>query len=418
MYKAVCGFLWLVLLQQAAAERPHSFLFECEQALAQQGFENLSLAAAGDDTLYVDYENRVFRNEVTAAGVALAALNEKLVDVKVVALTPRNRDLAICTIYVPLSAYREFISGGLEARALADALVIDKGHGALSTAQWTSRAESSFGRVDVTVRPGVAFQLGNYDDRLKINVNLLPELSTTLWRGGRLLVQALAPLHDEIGLYTDEVRLSRAVLNQWLRLPGDGFASFSTGGFHPDRYGAAAECGYYFFDRHVHLGAAAEYSGFLLYQDKKWNYSPLGRWTYRAQGKYIFSQIDLIVGVQYAEYLHEDHGWQIEATRIWGDAEIGVYGAKTNIDRFGGVRLKIPLPPKRSSRPARLRVVSPGTLQLGYQATNEVYTIGGPVETGVTISTGQDLADLPKRLLPGYIRNNLGLWKKAAGYLR
>jgi len=418
MNKAVCGFLCLFLLRAAVAQQPSSLLLECEQALVHQGFENISLAAAGEDTLYVDYENRVFRNEVTAAGVVLAALNEKLANVEVVALTPRNRDLAICTIYVPLSAYREFISGGLEARALAEALVMDKGHGALSTAQQTSRAESSFGRVDVTVRPGVAFQLGNYDDRLKINLNLLPELSATLWRGGRLLVQALVPLHDEIGLYTNEVRLSRAVLNQWLRLPGDGFASVSVGGFYPDRYGAAAECGYYFFDRHVHLGAAAEYSGFLLYQDKKWNYSDPGRWTYRTHAKYIFSRIDLIVGVQYAEYLHEDHGGQLDATRIWGDAEVGVYGAKTNVDRFGGVRLKIPLPPKRSSRPARLRVTSPGYLQLGYQATNEVYTIGGPVETGVTVSTGHDLMDLPKRLLPGYIRNNLGLWKKATGYLR
>lgn len=418
MHKAVYGFLWLFLLQAAVAQQPRSLLLECEQALVRQGFENLSLAAAGEDTVYVDYENRVFRNEVTAAGVVLAALSEKLTDVDVLVLTPRNRDLAICTIYVPLSSYREFISGGLEAGALADALVIDKGRRAAAASERTSRVESSFGRVDVTVRPGVSFQLGNYDDRLKINLNLLPELSTTLWRGGRLLAQALVPLHDEIGLYTDEVRLSRAVLNQWLRLPGDGFASFSAGGFHPDRYGAAAECGYYFFDRHVHLGAAAEYSGFLMYQNKKWNYSDPGRWTYRAHGHYLFSQVDVIVGLQYAEYLHEDHGWQIEATRIWGDAEIGVYGAKTNIDRFGGVRLKIPLPPKRSSRPARVRVVSPGYLQLGYQATNEVYTIGGPVETGVTISTGHEWMDLPKRMLPGYIRNNLGLWKKAADYLR
>ena len=418
MQNVIGWFFVLWALPATSAQVTEALLLDCQSTLVRQGFENVRVGAAGPETLFVDYENRVFRNEVTAAGVVLASLDTTLAEIDVLALTPKHRDLPICTIFVPLQRYREFIAGRLDADALAEALTIEKGHDPSNKTQMTKQTASSLRRFDVTIRPATAFQLGNYDDRLKISLSLMPEISTTLWRGGRLLAQAIIPLHDEIGVYTDEVRLGRLALSQWLQLPGDGFAALSIGGFSPDRYGVAGEFNQFLFHRHIKLGAAAEYSGFLLRQNDYWNYSDLDRFTWRGFCNYIFTPIDLVVGLQYAEFLMEDHGWQFEITRLYRDAEVAVYAAKTNVDKFGGVRLKIPLPPRRSARPGRIRLISPGYYQLGYQATNEVYTVAEPVATGITISTGNELAALPKLLFPGYIRNNLSLWKAAAAFLR
>jgi hypothetical protein len=406
--------LFLVWAGSGFAEISDASIAECQAVLQQQGFENLAVIAQGPDTLLVMYENRIFRNDMTAAGVVLACLQEKLANVTVLQLTPQQRAIPVCSIFIPLADYREFMAGRLDEKAFAASLHISSAE----RLPVTTKSASSFGRVDVTVRPGIAFQLGNYDDRFKINLNLQPELSTTLWRGGRVLAQAIVPVYDEMGIYTNEARLGRFTVSQWQRLPGDGIVSLSAGIFKPDRWGIAGEGAWFLFNRHVCVGAAAEYTGFLLYQNDYWHYSDWSRWTWRSYGRYYLSRLDLMISMQYADYLMQDHGWQFEATRVFRDAEIGVFMARTDQDRFGGVNLRIPLFPVRSSRPARVRVVSPGYMAMGYQATNKVYTTGAPLSTGVLVSSGNELLDFARRLLPSYIRNNLSLWKRAGKYIR
>ncbi len=410
----MAAMLLLAGFSASQAEIPDSLLSACQSVLQQHGFENLAISAIGQDTVSLGYENRIYRNDMTAAGVVLACVQAQLAHIEVLQLIPQQRGIPVCTIIVSLPGYRQYIAGELDEKAFSASLRITSA----AHLPFHVRSASSFGRMDITVRPGLAFQLGNYDDRFKINFNIQPELSTTLWRGGRLLVQAIVPLHDEIGIYTDEVRLGRFALSQWIRMPGDGIVSLNAGCFRPDRWGLAGEGAWYLFNRHICLGSAAEYTGFLLYQEKEWVYSKLSRWTWRGYGRYYFSPLDLIVGVQYAEYLMKDRGWQFEATRIFRDAEISIFMARTDQDKFGGVGLRIPLPPVRSSRPARVRLVSPGYLSFGYQATNKVYTTGQPIATGILVSNGNELVDFARRLLPTYIRNNLVLWKKAVRFVR
>ena len=164
------------------------------------------------------------------------------------------------------------------------------------------------------------------------------------------------------------------------------------------------------------LGAEATYTGFLLYQEKKWNYSHPSRLTGRAYCTFFMDKLDLAIGVNYSEYLMGDNGWSGEVSRTFGETEIGLYFAKTNMDKFGGFRFKIPFPPQRRPRPGVIRLSTPYYYNWGYRATTRANTFGAPTQTGLAIATGSNLRNFQKNMVTSYIRNNIHVWKEPIDY--
>ena len=383
--------------------------------LAGLGMENLRVAVDPEGTIRVEYENRVYRSELMAAGIVAAVVARRAPSSPVLLLTPLNRGVPICEIIVDLDAHRRFLNHEMDDKAYASTLRVRES-GAKSHEHAAIRP--SFGRIDLTVYPGTTLHLGNYDDRFKIMGYLLPELAAQLWPGANFSGRLVIPLHDEIGVYSNEVRPCRAVLSQSVRIPMQGFLLAHAGLFEPDRWGVSTEVGYHLFERRVALGMTVDYTGFLLYQHRRWRYSRIGRLTARACFSYYLDAYDIEIGLGYGKFLLGDKGWLAEARRTWNETELGLCFAVTDVDKFGGVQLTVPLPPFKRPRPAALRLTPPRTLSWNYRATSKVNTYGAPALTGLAVSAGTSVKQLQKRMFGPYIRNNIALWREAPGCLR
>ncbi len=392
-----------------------SFATLARHSILNNGFENVCLTRAGN-TLYVEYENRILRNELVAAGVIARIVIAATEDNFQLVLVPLHRGLPMCAIRVQSADYRDFMAGKTGAREFADRLLIEERP--QIPADRERRASSSFHKLDFTVAPGHTIQLGNYEDSFKFYGYFIPELSSQLWPGAALRMQAIVPVYDEIGLYTKEVRLSRLSLNQVVRLFKNGLVNISVGAFEPTRYGISSDVGFFLLNRRFWVGAGLDYTGLLLYQNKEWQYSKETVRTDRAFVYYFLPWLDFSIGVQYADYLMGDHGWLMDVTRALGDFKIGLYAARTNKDKFGGFRLTVPLSPMRQTAARRVRLNWPTSYNWNYRMTSETITYDVPMNTGQSVSSGFELIDFQKKLITSYIRNNIGWWKTVDKYTK
>jgi hypothetical protein len=389
--------------------------------LADQGFENVKITTVANNTVLIEYENRVFRNDLLAAGVVVALVADADAKTSAVIIVPLNKGVPLCEITINTAAYKKYIGGDIGKIEFASSLLfekIDKKRKLGKRFKLFDKNTSSFRKLDITFQPGTRVHLGNYDDRYKLSFDLMPELSTSLWKGNTILAQILIPIHDEIGLYTNEVRLSRFIVNQVFNLPFSGLCSLNAGAFNPDRWGLSAEICYYIYNKHFLIGSKIDYTGFLLYQNSRWNFSKLGKTTNQTYCYYFFNNIDIAVGINYSRYLMGDSGWLGELSRTFGETKVGVYFAKTEIDKFGGFRFRIPLRPVKRTKPNIVRLNIPPFYDLSYKASNVTYTFGAPIETGVVIKGGLNLLDFNKNMTPTYIRNNIDMWLSAAKFVQ
>lgn len=392
-------------------------LFENEaepgNSLRDHGFENIVISERSDSVLAVYYENRLYRDELYAAAVIMALLDSLSIEPSTVVLVPSRRALPVCELRIDRRRYKEFINkGDTEEKFIS---VTDVGQ---ASPFWpTAFTRPSFGRIDLTVYPTFSVYLGNYDDRFKLFFALMPVVSTTLWKGAAIYIEASIPLYNDVNYqyfrFIDYPQLSKAAVNQTLRLPYNIMASVSFGLFNPNRWGWGGEVNKLFFNRHLSIGYSFEYTGFLLYYDKVWNYSKMGLLTSKAYAWYYSNFLNCQFGVSYNKYVMKDSGWLFEFSRNFRETTVGFFAGSTQIDKFGGLSLRFPFSRRVRAKPRVVRAVLPRYYEYSYRATNKVYTQHSPVQTGISVYTGTKLTYLYMHLTPNYVANNLQVFRMA-----
>jgi len=393
-----------------------SLFFEISEALSEHGFENIHVADRDSSDLAVYYENRIYRDELYAAGVVMALVDSLAADYENVVLIPRRRAFLVCELWIQHAAYDSYIAERTNA-ATEKAFVAVADVSEKSSFGRHELKSPSFRKVDLTVYPTFSVYLGNYDDRFKLFFALMPVVSTTLWKGAAAYVEASLPLYNDVNYqyfrFIDYPQLSKAAVNQMARLPFDVRASVSFGLFNPNRWGWAGEVNRQFFRRHLSLGYSFEYTGFLLYYNKIWNYSKIGLLTSKAYAIYYSNFLNCQFGVSYNHYVMKDAGWLFEFSRNYGETTVGAFAGSTPIDKFGGLALRFPLSKLKRPKPRFMRAVLPRYYEYSYRATNKVYTQHSPVQTGISVYTGTKLSYLDLHLTPNYVVNNLDLFRSA-----
>ncbi len=388
-----------------------------ECLLEKQGFTAVYTSHSGDTKLTVSYENRTFRNEVLAAGVVLGAINDFVSDSCRVVLIPHRNGVAMGSVAIDISIYRSFITGQTEQNVFVKSLDFDDKGDLSALAASTLKRKRQFPLADLLIHPSVTMQFGNYDDVVKATLGLTPELNVDVWRGATLTARVLFPMYDELGIYTLDPRLLRLSLFQAFRLSSDDLFFAQIGVFEPDRWGIAGEWAHSLYGRRFLLGCMGQYSGFFLHQEGVINYSPWRTGTGQIYGKYFAPRYDLMIQLAYTKYLFSENGPSIQISRKFADLEIGLLAAKTNIDKFGGLVLKIPLSPQKSGNPQKLRMRLPEYHTWKYESTSLAHTQGQTVQTGVMVTSAMEALDWLHFFVPTYIKNNIALWKTARQYL-
>jgi len=380
------------------------FIGEIQQLLAGQGFENVVVKSRSQQEVIVEYENRRYRYELRAMGVVCALVSSKAEHVGWLTLIPKNRDIPLVQVRINLRDYDAFIKGEISKKTFASRLEIsqdpisyepDSGNSSFRTNQ----ANGSFRKIDLVINPDINVRLGNYDDPYKWQLNIIPGISSYLFKGMKATAELIIPLENELDEGGNDVRPGKIVLNHTIRLPGNFFSSISSGYFDLNRYGLSVECLKFLLNGNLSFSAKVDYTGFLIYIDKQWYYSDLNKWTYLLSGTYQFSPLDFSISLAQGRFLAGDRGWRIDVLRSFGETDIGFFAIKTNAETLGGFRLHIPIFPMRRLTPSRIRASPPLYFDRTYRYSYN--------DSGKSISTGPVLMDFIKKLVPSYIRNNV-----------
>lgn len=330
-----------------------------QEELVRLGLENVQVQiqpVAAVRTMCVRFDNRQYTlndyDAVTAALPVVARLADA--DVTQVAVRVQERGLAASEVICSLEDYRRWARGEISTREFAGGVTVQRlpqGHPTDVMTSPTDVVNAPWGRVDLTLAPGLSTEVGSETFTLAAGWWLEPGLSVQLARGLQANVRWKYPVagplmrgrKDEI--ITDEalvayaIRPGRRVLVQGLG------GRFSDRTFqHWDGYGAeiAVPAGQHAL---VRLLAAR------LDNDElgKNNYAVADVW-------YQVPHSSLHVRVLGGRFLYQDEGWGVDLMRYNREVEAGFGLRHTEVDNVIEVRTTFPLSPRRQPRvPARVR---------------------------------------------------------------
>ena len=167
--------------------------------LVEHGFENVAVAVDSTVTT-VWFENRIYRYDMTAMGVAatlsLAALDTAAAGV--LELVPENRGVALIAVSAPMAAWRDFLGGRMDAKTFRSDLRIDvhRRRSGAPLAANRDRENRAYGRADVALRPLFGFQLGAGRDPFLYTLQIAPEATVSPFAGALITLQAAIRIHD------------------------------------------------------------------------------------------------------------------------------------------------------------------------------------------------------------------------------
>jgi hypothetical protein len=262
-------------------------------------------------------------------------------------------------------------------------------------------ANSSLNRFIIVVHPQFRAQFGNIDDPVQSQINLAPEMTTSLWKGMSFSAQLIIPLQNELGEEGNDPRPGLLTLNQTLRFPKNTHLSATVGYFTKNRYGIDIEITKHFANGRWLLGSKIGYTGYASYLNGIWYYSQIDALTTQFKAGYFFSRYDLSLSATYGKFLYHDTGWRWDVLRRFGEVDIGFFTSLTEISRNGGIKLSIPLFPAKHMSTGLIRITPAKKFSWEY------FYREFP-QAAIQYGTGNSIDDFSKGLDPFFIKHELG----------
>jgi hypothetical protein len=370
--------------------------------LVNNGFENIRVKI-DEQRVVIAYENRVYRFDVEALKEILKIVVTELNDQQKIILIPQNRKIPIVSIETSVADCKNYFNSTSSGKEFASKLKIDFNTDSIfSEIQKEELVNSSSFRFDITVKPQLKFEFGPYEKPVISQINIVPEIKTSWWKGMNFNYEFILPVFNEFGTKQDSVRPGIVALNQVFRFSNNYFVSTSAGFFTQNRYGFDLEVKKYTFNGDLNFGfnfgltSIASFSGMarLYYYDAF-------TWTGSLSCEYRVTKYDLTLGLMVGKFLMGDESFRLDVSREFGEVEIGFFAirSRTGISN-GGINLTIPLFPSHYWKPGFVRL-----------RTNENFSWSYLVKTntdqliGLRYNTGNRLGIYNKKLNPSFIKN-------------
>jgi len=408
----------LLLLGSARAQTPGE---RVALRLVEHGFENVAVSVDSTVTT-VWFENRIYRYDMTAIGVA-ATLSLAAIDTAaagVLELVPENRGVALIAISAPMAAWRDFLGGRMDAKTFRSDLRIDlhRRRSGAPLAANRDRENRAYGRTDVALRPLFGFQLGAGRDPFLYTLQIAPEATVSPFAGALITLQAAIRIHDDLDPCGTEdpcrpvVIPGRNTISWGGWLPAGVLTTVSAGLFPGDRYGVATELGRLVWKDQLEVWMGGDVSGKLLFLEDSIEYSSLDRWAAFVAVTHRFRGLDLETTFTVGRFEEEEWALKLEVARRIHEFEIGFFVATTpNSDlqftpyedeedkSAAGVNLRFALPVAHYMKPRVVRPTTVPEFPFTYKSTVD------PV--AVQITPYDNLDRLRKRLYPTFVWNEV-----------
>ncbi len=343
------------------------------QRLVKEGYENI-VVVMGEEETVAAFEDGVYRNSVRGLTQAL------LYTVSLMPTGTKRLRLVQQKYGVPTAAFsaQEFATVRLPKsgrRLSLPKLTVDEDPAAYRRLlRKIPAARPSFWNADLILHPDLKAVIGNYDDPMALQVNVIPEFRLTLFRGGLLSFSAIVPLYNELESYAESVRIGPTYMTFFTAFPRSWYFYSSLGYFYDERLGVQALIRKLVFSGKLAFDLRTVWSGTALMDKGQFLYEPPRTFTASLEATYFFPRYRLFLNAGFHGFIEQDTGVRLEAFRFFNDLRLGVWAVAAGGEWNGGLRIALPLPPSRYSARHRFRIRSADYFVIGYQARRELYT--------------------------------------------
>jgi len=259
-------------------------------------------------------------------------------------------------------------------------------------------------RTDVIIHPDLHLNLGDYDNPVAAQINLVPELRSTIAKGIFVSASLILPLYNELESWGNYVRLGPTLINGIIRLGQGAFAYGSAGFFKDQRYGAQAGLKKYIFSSAVMLDGRIGLSGYGMMDKGRFKYSDLDALSASVSATCFQPRLQLFFTLGVHRFVYKDYGLHLQIFRFFHDFRFGFWSVYTNAEFNGGFQFALPLPPKRY-RPRRFFRIHPADyFNWSYQAKRNTLN-------GTRLRANEIIDDLFVRYNPNYIKSKMSVFE-------
>lgn len=373
-----------------------------QRLLIINGFENIRVKVE-EQKVIIAYENRVYRFDVVAIKEVLKIVVPELDDKEKIILIPENRKIPIVSIEILLADCKGYIDSQITGKEFAEKLKIefdiDRIYGELQELEIEN--SSSF-KFDIAVKPQFNFEFGPYTKPVIAQINIVPELKTSWWKGMNFNYELIVPLVNDFGARGDSVRPGIVAFNQVFRFQNNYFVSTSAGFFTQNRYGVDLEIKKYTLNGDLNFGFNFGLTSIALFTGMtRLYYYDAFSWTGSMSCEYRVSEYDLTLGLTAGKFLLGDESIRFDINREFGEIEVGFFAIRSRDGiSNGGINITIPLFPSHYWKPNFVRLRTNENFFLSYLVKSNTDQL-----IGLRYNTGTRLGFFNKKLNPGFIIN-------------
>lgn len=370
--------------------------------IIDEGYENVDVQSF-NDTIRLFYEDRRYRFEPRGMAKVIDIVNEnRFVDHEILDLILLNDEVPILRLVLPIDAYGQYLDASITSDVFFNEIFATLELAGIEVNR-KEFSNSSRYKVDVPVIPNWSAKFGNFDNPVESNINLIPELNSTLARGLTLKAQLIVPIQNDFFFVAERetVRPGNITLNQFVNLEDNFYMHITAGFFNKNRAGVNFEIKKLFSEGVFELGANVGYTGYYSFTGIQTEYyDKLKYLTAILNAQYRYKPYDIVARLEVGNFLFNVLAARFEVLRQFGQVKIGFFAMATKDDYDGGFRFSIPLPPGKYTKLRIFRIRPSETFSWEYRAK-------GFPQNGVQYQTGYNLTDMLMDYNPDFVKKRL-----------
>ncbi|MCK4323946.1 MAG: YjbH domain-containing protein, partial [Armatimonadetes bacterium] len=158
------------------------FASQLAQALVGAGLENAAVSVLDSGQIAVEYENRTYRSGTEALSTAAHIASQYCPAGTALHLTAKRDDVPVITVITKAGDSQQLPEPGAVPEGLKETRPTAPDS---EVADSSGLLNESFGRFDLSFRPALSYQIGNWRRPIITDWFVLPQLTTTLGPGWR-----------------------------------------------------------------------------------------------------------------------------------------------------------------------------------------------------------------------------------------
>ena len=330
-------------------------------ALVALGLENVRVAWQYNGALNIQFENRTYRSDAAALGAVMETVTAMVEPKTLVNVVPLRDKVILGRFTFRAQTYKKFQVREIDRREMTQELEADLDLWGVSWPeaidQGTPTLNSSRGRFDLLLRPGLEYRIGDELDPFESTPLLRPELTATLAKGLRGSVRGRMVL-DRWGWSID-----RALLTKTARASNQNLLwAVSIGKFRHNRYGGLLQGEWVDGHDRTRLGTRLAVVGI-----------DFGNNDFQMRTGYLereFGKVGLTARATYGRFLELGRtGHLVELERRFGESTLRLGGTLGLEKRRLLLRLSLPLGNRRAREPKQVRARISPSVDLDYTST-------------------------------------------------